>query len=395
MTVPRPRPQRTSATRFTTLAIGAATLALLSGCAAPAHHSAAISSHPAAHPSSTATPHPAEPTAPGGATCDALAPLARVQAALASTAVAPLPYSDIEGGGPPEAYDLVVPVAGGLQCLWQDSVTAPTITLDLSVLPNATAAFAAATPTLESNDDGHSAAAVPNVPVYGDVSWTQCSNADDPWYGGCTFNIKVGNYWVEVDQQNPNFVSAYPESAADVALLQGIVSAVRGLPAAPPTWHPAAESFTLPTTCAAVLPLATLRTSVESPEIVPVSDGDPGDEVDTINGVAATASHELQCFWNAPNDDTSVAFSLVPGSGALTTTDIPAASARAGLAPVAGLGTSAYQKCENASPTFTCQALVLIGHTWIEVSVVKPLAIDPAAFDALARQIIAATGYHS
>ena len=387
-------PRRSGSALVATLAVAFLTVATLTGCAGPSHPSGAISSIPRPH--LTSVPTPASTTAATTSTpCDRIASLAAVRAALTSTAVTAQPYYLTDEGEPPQLSYTAVPLLGGVQCLWQDRAADPTYSLNVELLPGASAAFIADSASLESADDGHGDISLPNIPVYGDASYTQCLNIDDPWYGECAFNIRVGNYWVVVDTLNHNLATPYPESPALVALLGDVISYVRSLPANPVPPHPGAQLLTLPTGCNRVLALATLRTTLGQPTLTDTPYEGGGAYRGGLDAAASIAAHELSCFWIA-DDGTLLSLDLISGSAvAWGTSGAPAGAAASGLTALSGVGRAAYQSCTTDASHSVCVVDVLIANTWFQLSENSPSAVNSTAFDSLARQLVTAMGYHS
>jgi hypothetical protein len=386
--------RRSRAVLAATFAAAFLTVAALTGCTGPSHPSGAIS--PLPRPHLTSAPAPA-PTAAGTAStfCDRIVQLTAVRAALTSTAVTAQPYYLSDEDESPRLSHTAVPLLGGVQCLWQDRSVDPTYRLNIEVLPNASAAFVADSASLESADDGHGDVSLPNIPLYGDASYTQCLNIDDPWYGDCAFNIRVGNYWVVVDTLNHDLAAPYPESSAVAALLNSIISFVRSLPANPVPPHPTAESLTLPTSCDRVLPLASLRTAVGEPTLVDTPWEGPGAYRGGLDDAASTAAHELSCFWIA-DDGRLLSIDLIPGSAvAWGTGPAPSGTAETGLTALSGLGRAAYQRCTTDASNSQCQADVLVANTWFQLTEDNSTAVSATAFDSLAHQIVTAMGYRS
>jgi hypothetical protein len=382
--------------RSIAVALAVVTLAALTACASPSSPSSVVTHPPVAHPTSPVHAQPVAPTPPGHVTCAALASLSAVQAAVTSTATVVAPYTDsglYEGEGP-NLSAMDVSQAGGLNCLWQDPQQQ--FTLQVEVLPNAAAAIATAEPYLAQIDDGTGILHISGVPVYGDQSWTHCLNYDDPSYGECDFEIRVGNYWISISEENQNLGDPYPPAPAEVALINGIVAEVRGLPSRPTTWRPPAESFSLPTTCSGVIPLDTLNSDLGESGLTLDPPADPGQGY-SIDDAAAAAVGALDCSWSG-SGGASASFDLVPGSAwAWTAAAGPAGAAADGYSPVAGIGTAAWEKCSSETdPVINdCDALIMVGHSWFEAYSDTNGPLAQPAMTTLVRDIVHAMGFSS
>jgi hypothetical protein len=274
----------------------------LVGCAPAAHEHSATASTPT--PISTPTPtQAATPPALLDGDCSSLVPLSTVVAAMPG--VTPIAQT-----APRFIYEIPLPQAGGIQCQWYNAKQ--TAGFAVSLMPNAASAFAAHAAAMKKYDDAAGPAKVKNVPTYGDQSFTQClSVGDDPAYG-CSIDILQGSVWIDVRQNTNTITNPYPEPAGLRAFLTALVAKAKILPPVTP-WVPQTDGFTVPTTCAAALPPATLLQDTGlSLELNPdaLVDG-------PFSDAALLATGSLQCQWvsSVPTSTrTTVQVIVVPGS---------------------------------------------------------------------------------
>lgn len=333
----------------------------LTGCA-PAVHSQAVgdgSAAPTATPTATrsAQPQPAAPVSLFGGDCSELLPLSAVQSDIGSTSVASS-TQPLDG-----LYQLPVPQLGGIDCAWQNPSGA--IGFGVSVLPNATATIRAAESALDVSDDSKDADHQANVPRWGDESWTHCLGSGDDPPEGCTFDFRVGTFWVEVDQEFGDVSHPYPESAGIRDLLTRLVKEVRALPPVK-AWKPNTDTLTFPTNCASALPLATVRSVTDSP---PVTSNDASGDFGPFLQGAFAQSGSRYCSWDWRSSDEhtvySITLTMVPGSAwAWGTSSPPAHASDYPLAAEPGLGTAAFGGCLDRND---CDLFVLANHTWFEL----------------------------
>lgn len=358
----------------TLVAVSALALAALTGCA-PASTNGAPPSHTAAP---TAKPV-ARLTTPGGATCNDLASLTVVQSALGSTAVVAISDPTNLYQMNPDLLLLATPLAGGIDCLWQN----PTLdyTASIEVLPNATNALSAAQTQLASTDDS---ASQPGIPKYGQQSWTHCDPTTDQ--NACQFDIAIGSYWVEIVVANAIQRSDYPESSGVQAFINQVVKAVGALPKAPVTWRPPVESYAVPTGCGSVISdaiaqkdLGTSLTAVPPSEFV----------FSPLVLAARSAAKTTACWWSDSSGATTVEYVFMPGSEAVWSSTDPTDISSSGFTMLTGVGTSGWQQCQIPGGDNECTAFVLDGHSWIELDYGSGAPLGAAAFDTFVKDVVA------
>jgi hypothetical protein len=340
-----------SVARSLAVALAAVTLAALTACASPSP-SPVVTHQPVAHPTSPIPRQAAAPTQILGGDCTRLVPLPAVQAALASTGVT------AQAVPSPEDYFnlLPLPTAGGLHCSWQDPESSNL--LDVEILPNATAVLAADASALSSSNTS-------GLPTVGDESWSSCV-APPVMDGECRFNVRVGTYWLSVDEAINNRPQPVSLSAAERTMFDDIVATVRSLPAQP-RWVPATDSLTLPTSCAGAASLASVRSAIADPTLTLADGVSDGDDIDH----AATAvTHSVECEWDNAAGSTEVSFEIIPGSLWAWSAAGPSADLResAQLTLQPGLGTTAWGGCNgNDDGSGNCTLDVLARNTWFEI----------------------------
>ncbi|HEX4443095.1 MAG TPA: hypothetical protein VHZ81_05950 [Galbitalea sp.] len=330
-----------------------AVITLLSACAAPTP-SPIVTHHPPAHATGQSQPQPATPPQLLGGDCTGLASLSVIQAGVGSTAVAAAPA---ESSGEPPTGSLewiAARQAGALFCGWADPTEAHN--LNVQIIPNASAAFTADTTALNAASDATGAHHVSGVPTYGDASWSQCEGETESPDGTCEFDIKVGSYWLSVNEQNTAHLQPYPESAAEKTMLNDLVNSARALPAFR-VWAPSTRTPSLPTTCDGALPLATVRTATGNGSEAASPDGF------TIDDVPWILTHSLSCTWSSPTG-VDLFFTIVPGS-AWGDAPTPTVS---GTTTQPGLGAQASGGCVSSDGQDACDLLVRSGNTWFELT---------------------------
>jgi hypothetical protein len=332
--------------------VSVAVITLLSSCAAPSPSSPAVTHNPPAH--ATAQPQPASPPQLLGGDCAGLATLPVIQAAVGSTSVAAV-AADSSGEPPAGSLESVASrQTGALYCGWADPSQAHN--LNVEVIPNATAAFAAEAAALNAAGDATGSHHVTGVPTYGDESWSQCYGETESPDGTCEFTIKVGSYWLSINEQNTDLHQPYPQSAAEKTLLNDLVASVRVLPAFR-VWTPSTRLPSLPTTCDAALPVATVRSATGDSTIATEPDGF------TVDDVPWVLTHSLSCVWGSATG-IDLFFSIVPGS-AWAGNPTPTVS---GTTPQTGLGDQALGGCVSSDGQDACDLLVKSGSTWFELT---------------------------
>ena len=342
-----------SVVRSLAVALAAVSLAALTACASPSP-SPVITHQPVAHPTSPIPRQAAAPTQILGGDCTRLVPLPAIQAALASTAVVAQSVPS-----PEEYFNLLpLPTAGGLHCSWQDTTGGNL--LDVELLPNATAVLAADASSLASSNNS-------GLPTVGDQSWSSCV-APSVTDGECRFNIRVGSYWLSVDEAIDNRPRPVSLSAAEVTMFGDIVATVRGLPAQP-RWTAPTDSLILPTSCTGAVSLASVRGAFADATLT-LSDGtDDGEDIDHA---ANTITRSVECDWisASPTTGADVSFEIIPGSAwawsAATGPTVDPEEVAWSHQP--GLGTTAWGGCVGGDDgSGTCTLDVLARNTWFEI----------------------------
>jgi hypothetical protein len=244
-------------------------------------------------PTASPTPHhthaaqAAVPTVRVPITCDALFNTA------AATAIVGYPVVDTqnEKSKPSDATSAIERQAGTLDCSWTRSDTqedGDPVGLDVIVAPDGAAAY-------DSNLAGLEAERAPDAEnTAGDASEYAC-DVDN----GCTANMKVGNYWVELSQFNA--LAQAPtlsglEASAELALTT-IAAALKDTTPAP-RWKPPVAK--LPTFCAASTSTAAVDAALASTTFVlqPADSGpfdafravEPSDEIEYCGWASDSAS---------------------------------------------------------------------------------------------------------
>ena len=371
----------------TTVGLAMLSVGLLAGCTPVA---GTATSDTGGTTAATAAPTPTATAAafgsPNGVTCDDLAPLASVRAASANSNQA-TPAQLEFGNKTPELRDIALPLAGGLDCLWQDSTSDNFMTVKL--LPNASSALNAAKSTLATTNDATDSHHAKNVPTYGDESWSACVGSATSTFDPCDINIGVGNYWIDVTFYRGDGKSNYPESAARQALVTGVVTAVKALPASPATWKPATASSPASSSCASVTTAAVLKSTLG------ISGGKAvgSDQFlfAPIDLAAYAAAGVTSCWWGDPSGATTVSYVYAPGGSTVwSQTDGPPAASGSGLVPVAGIGDAAWQVCTNEEGFGECEGYFLVGSDWIELLYGSGTKATTTQFDAFAKAVVAA-----
>lgn len=368
--------------------IGAAisVVALLSACA-PSAPSPVVTHHPAAHATvpaglHSATPLPQPPTPPQllGGNCTTLATLPVIRAALTSNAVVPV-SSDASGEPSVGTFESVAArQTGTLFCGWADPTQS--FDLDVEIIPNAAAAFTAESTALNAAGDATGHYHVVGVPTYGDQSWSECYGATESPEGACEFDIRVGSYWLSIQEQNSNLHQPYPQTAAETTLLDDLVSSVRALPAFR-VWTPSTSVPTLPTTCSAFLPLSTVRTATGDTAIAPETFGFEVDDVPWI------LTNSLFCEWGGTSS-VDLFLTIVPGSA---WAGQPSANV-SGTTSQPGLGSQASGGCVTSDGQHACELLVRAGDTWFDLTENGTSAsLTLAPLTNLAHAVLTAVGF--
>jgi hypothetical protein len=380
----------THRTRGPAAVLSIALVAVLVGCAPAVQSQPSVSAPPTGTATATAEPQSDTPTPLLGGDCSKLVSMADVVSATAVSTVAlapPQPRNDL--------YLLPIPQAGGLECDWHDDGS--TTDLDVAVIPNARAALDAQTTRLDAGDDGKDAAQIANVPAYGDQSWTHCYSLGEDPSDGCMFDIRVGTFWVEVNQVYGGRFTAYPQAPGVSAMLSDLVHTVRSL-ATVRAWKPDVRGLRLPTTCAAALPQETVRSATGGADLTYADGGTFNPLLD--GAFASTGS--LFCQWLSKTDAADVAqlqFVVVPGSTwAWSSTAAPPITLIDGpLTAQAGLGSAAYGTCQTTNLSSECELFVLAHHTWFEVKQdngpTRPATMS--AVTSLARRYLTTIGFAS
>lgn len=346
-----------------------AIVALLAGCSP-------VTPEPAPSASSTAGETVVETAAAAPsplveATCDELAPLEVVQAALAPDVV---PREQ-----PPRAYSPAFPLfqvavaqLGGRECLWAngdpEDYAEDSRFVRLSVLPGASSAWAASRALLNGiNDDGAigGGAAV----AFGDESSTDCASEDHGYYGTCTFDVLVGEYWLAFE------ITGVPiegtGNRADV-LVSHVAASVAALAAPAASWPLPAGAYLAPDTCDGLIPLADVRTQVGVSELV--EDFGQQWSAGVLSDAAFAQAEGLHCNWNTPADWVDptpagryvayVELTILPGSAwYLDGLTEPPHQTSVALAPVAGVGDAAWGGCNSTYAE--CSLHVLVDNSWL------------------------------
>jgi hypothetical protein len=369
-------------TRSIAVALAAVTLAALTACAGPSSPSPVVTHQPVAHPTSPVPRQAAAPTQILDGDCTRLVPLSAIEAALMSTDVAPQTVPS-----PQEYFNLLpLPTAGGLHCSWQDTIG--NNLLDVEVLPNATAVLAAADASTLGSASGS------GLPTIGDQSWSSCV-APPITDGECRFNVRVGSYWLGIDEAIDNRPQPVSLSATEQTMFGDIVATIRSLPAQP-RWIAPTDSLRLPTSCAEATPLASVRAAFADPTLT-LSDGPADGEALDHGAVAVTLS--VDCDWISSSGNIEVDFEIIPGSTwAWSATAAPvAAPETVTLSHQPGLGTTAWGACGAAEEgSGTCTLDVLARNTWFVISEGAGSGVPPLTpLVTLARTVLGNIGFAS
>jgi hypothetical protein len=372
---------------------------LLAGCApanlTPQPHVTSISG--GAHKNGTlATPSPtptvSEPATPPmlvGVTCANLIPLATVKSLLVASGVGPQQYEGLyyEVDGNDNIATIALQQDGGLGCTWSDSLG--DAQLMVRVIPNAAAAFAAASTALTATDDV-AEHLVSSVPTWGDKSYTDCGDKN---FSGqaCDFDILVGSFWVNINENRDKYVTgpAYPEDATQLAAVAAIVASVKALPAPAAAWIPPTDASKIPTSCAGLLSSADARSAISEPSVTLVS-GLVDDDVPWDQAVFA-ATGALDCeWWSEVNGDMAdVEVAVLPGSSwAWSTTMKPVHDpVHFPLNPITGIADSAMGTC-NAS-LGQCDLYFEVDKSWflVELNDDHPTLTDA---ESVAKDVVTA-----
>lgn len=374
--------------RGTAVLLSITLVAVLAGCAPAVHPAPSATSPATTHPTPTVEPQSATPTPLLGGDCSRLISIADVRSATATPSVALAPAQPLN-----QVYLIPLPQAGGLECDWRGS--SPATDLDVAVLPNARAALDAQTARLDGGDDGKNAAHIANVPSYGDQSWTHCvSLGEDPSYG-CLFDIRVGTFWIEVNQVYGGMFTPYPQAPGVHTLLAHLVDTVRSLPSVR-AWKPDVRGLTLPTTCDSTLPLATVRSETGIADLTQYANAVT---FNPLLDAAFVTSGSLYCQWFTQQDLPVFTLTMIPGSTWAWSGSAgpPAAASVIPLTTQAGLGTAAFGGCATSNSADGCDLFVLANHTWFQLKQ-GSLTGRPAALstlESLARTFLTAIHYDS
>jgi hypothetical protein len=374
--------------RATAVAVASAIIAALAGCAPAVNPPPSASASHTSSPAPTAEPQSASPVPLLGGDCSKLISLADVKSATGVPEVALAPTQPLN-----QVYQIPIAQAGGLDCDWHDAGHATD--LDVAVLPNSRAALDAQSPRLDANDDGKDAAHIANVPTYGDESWTHCFSLGEDPSDGCSFDIRVGTFWIEVNQAYGGTFTAYPQASGVRALLTKLVSAVRSLPPVH-VWKPDVRGLTLPKTCDATLPLATLRSETEAADLTQHADAATFNPL--LDG-SFVSTGSLYCQWFTSQNEPAFALVMLPGStwAWSASTGVPSAAAVVPLSAQTGLGSAAFGGCQTSDLNSECDLFVLANHTWFELTQDSapqhPVALP--ALTSLAHTILGRIGYQS
>ena len=377
-------------------ALAAVALAL-SACApaTPVHTNAPGGHHVAAPPSPTPTPTPTAasvPTSLVGTTCAQLGPIALLNKVF-EHAVTAMPYPNIEANDVPTAnFDVIAPQQlGAIECFWADGpyTILPDSQLTIGVLPNAGAAFTAATPALSKTDDATTGFAT-TVPKWGDASYTNCGAQ----MGECIFDVLVGDYWLHIDEINSEFPGApYPQNAAQTAFLTAAVAAVKALPAPTATWIAPPDAANMPMTCGSAVTDAHVESmfGTKKPTVPTVGSGNT-----TYDLSIDSAAGLLTCDWSPvpidPQDN--VVVDILPGSSWAWSTTPPPSTAADHLSAVNGIPHLLWGGCQPKG--FQCSVYGQIDDSWFDATLettgttLKSPGATLAKVETLAGDIIAA-----
>jgi hypothetical protein len=354
--------------------------------AAPLHTKAPGVHQHAAPPSPTPTPTPTVPVALVGATCAQLGSLTLLDKVFAHP-VTVRPFANIAADDIPTAnFDVIAPLQlGGLECFWADGpyTILPDSELTIEVLPNAGAAFTAATPDLAKTDDATTGFAKV-VPKWGDASYSNCGAQ----MGECIFDILVGDYWLHIDEINSETPAApYPQDAAQKALLTAAVASIKALPPAAASWTPPGDAANLPTTCASALTVAQVKsafgiTTAPTPSV--------GSGLTTFDASANSAAGLLTCNWS-PNPNypqLGLTLDILPGSSWAWSSTAPPSTPADHLSAIAGVNDELWGGCQTG--VVQCSVYGQVDHSWFDVTLDSKSA-TLAKVEGLASDVIAAT----
>lgn len=302
---------------------------------------------------------PADPTEPGGPTaptslvgaeCAELASLDDIRSLLGE-AVEPVDNLFTPGGTWPLS-SVGLRQAGGLQCEWSDAANRAgeyEALLEIDILPNAADEWA----TWHSAMTGN----YPNESDDGTVLWS-CNSSLGGRYHYCDYDVFAGGKWAAIGINN-----IAPD--ADTAALVGtIVTALERSTSPTAEWTPPPLAG-LPTSCEALLPLDTIRSTLgvddmderEAPLLMPYALNTGLDDA-------------LNCSWSNPySAATGTPLQVVVLPGASWAWEASWAAPRPDHSPahaVEGLGDAAFAGCQPIDNP-SCFVDVLVGGAWIAI----------------------------
>lgn len=285
-------------------------------------------------------------------------------------ATLPIPLSFDGSGGYYAVSQLGLEQAGALRCEWSDggAVSGSESYLQVSVLNEATDAWA------EFSDDVALYQTTANT--FGDASFQDCKTSGGQVY--CRVDVLADSRWLSA------IVGGVADEAAAASVIDAALNSLETAADAEEPW----ESPTVaPTDCESLAPLGVLTDVVGEME--------PWDREDVptqpvLYHAGFLAAGGMLCSWRNSFSSASALttnIAVLPGGGwAWDDYWAGEASDRVTRETVDGLGDAAYTSCEEDGP---CYASVLVGDTWLDVTVNDEASTDSrAAAVELAKRVI-------